>query len=283
MSAIKLLGKPVAQEIENQVKKEIEQRLQNKHNPPKLAVILVGDDDASHVYVKNKAKACARVGIESATHHLQSDITQEELIDFIESLNHDDSTHGILVQLPLPQHISTDTVIESISINKDVDGFHPYNIGRLALRTPHLRPCTPLGITKMLKYYEIQAKHKRVTIIGASNIVGRPLGLEMLLLGATVTVCHRHTKSLKPHVESAEILVSATGAADIFDTDWLSEDACVIDVGIHRDAQGHLRGDIDFDKAEKKVKYITPVPGGVGPLTIATLLENTLLAQKLSQ
>lgn len=275
MSASILDGKTVAAQLRAELKTKID-KLKSSHAPlPQLAVILLGDDPASSIYVNNKKKACIEAGMLSKSYHLPSTTSEDELLSLINELNLTESVHGILVQLPLPAHIDTTRVIESISPEKDVDGFHPYNIGRLAERIPCLRPCTPLGIMHMLEHYQIPVKRKHAVIVGASNIVGRPMALELLLAGATTTICHKFTDDLKKHIQSADIIVVAVGKMDIVNPDWLLSHQVLIDVGMHRLENGKIRGDVDFEKAKEKVAWITPVPGGVGPMTIATLLLNT--------
>lgn len=261
------------------IRAQVDELLARGENPPGLAVILVGGDPASAIYVKNKRKACKVVGFNSYDYDLPASTSTKELLLLIEKLNQSDEVNGILVQLPLPGHIETHQILEAIHPNKDVDGFHPYNIGRLALANPSLRPCTPYGIIKLLSYYQIPLRGKNAVVIGASNIVGRPMALEFLLVGATVTICHRSTKELSSHVKSADIIVVATGVPDLISTEWLNADQILVDVGIHRLANGKLRGDVNFAEASKKVAWITPVPGGVGPMTITTLLENTAFAK----
>ncbi len=275
MSAFILDGKTVAAEMRGQLKTKIDALVANQKPLPQLAVILIGSDPASSIYVNNKKKACEEAGILSKSYHLPSTTREEELLDIIDELNRSESVDGILVQLPLPEHINTTKVIESISPDKDVDGFHPYNIGRLTQRIPCLRPCTPLGIMYLLEHYNIPVKRKHAVVVGASNIVGRPMALELLLAGATVTICHKFTEDLKKHIQAADIIVVAAGKMDLVDPDWLLSHQILIDVGIHRMDNGKIRGDIDFEKAKEKVACITPVPGGVGPMTIATLLLNT--------
>lgn len=274
MDALILDGKSLAAIIRH----EITQTVLSLSQPLKLAVILVGSNSSSEIYVNNKRKACQEVGIQSEAYQLPSDISEQALLGMIRDLNQDSSVHGILVQLPLPAHIQSAKVIENIAQHKDVDGFHPFNIGCLVQQRPHLRPCTPYGIIQLLKAYQIPMKGKHAVVIGASNIVGRPMALEFLLAGATVTVCHRLTKDLEPFVGQADILVSATGVKGLIKSEWLHKEQVIIDVGIHRSAQGTIHGDIDFASAKQRVAAITPVPGGVGPMTIATLLQNTLLA-----
>lgn len=285
MPAALLDGKLVASLRQKELKQQLNKQAQQGKPPPGLAVILLGDDPASCLYVNSKRKACSAVGIHSHSFDLPSHTSQTELLHLIDTLNHSDFIHGILVQLPLPAHINETLVIEQIRPEKDVDGFHPYNLGRLAQKNPLLRPCTPLGIMNLLDHYQLNVKGKHALVIGASNIVGRPMSLELLLAGATVTICHRFTQQLQPFVERADFIVVATGVMDIIKPDWLNKNQILIDVGMHRLSQGNppgiLRGDVDFEKAVDKVAWITPVPGGVGPMTIISLLENTLMAAKI--
>lgn len=248
---------------------------------PGLAVVLVGDDPASEVYVGNKIKACERAGIASRSHRLQHGVGRGELLALIDSLNQDPQVHGILVQLPLPAHLDEKAVMARIDPDKDVDGFHPYNMGRLAQRDPGLRPCTPRGVMTLLGAYDLDAKGCHAVVVGASNIVGRPLALEMLLAGATVTVAHRFTRDLQQHVESARILCVAVGKRELIEPAWIQPGTIVIDIGISRGEDGKIRGDLDFDACAARAAWITPVPGGVGPMTVATLLQNTAEAAGL--
>ncbi|PWY56338.1 bifunctional methylenetetrahydrofolate dehydrogenase/methenyltetrahydrofolate cyclohydrolase FolD [Legionella qingyii] len=282
MSASLIDGKVVASLRREELKHHVHDFVQINHRAPGLAVVLIGNDPASTVYVANKRKACAEVGITSHSYDLSEKTTQEELINLIDDLNCSNQIDGILIQLPLPKHINERVIIEHIKPEKDVDGFHPYNLGRLAQRNPLLRPCTPLGIMHLLKHYHIEVKRKHALVIGASNIVGRPMSLELLLAGATVTIAHKFTQQLEKFVRTADIVIIATGKMDVVDCEWLSKEQIVIDVGIHRLADGSIRGDIDFKNAVNKVSWITPVPGGVGPMTIVTLLENTLKAATLA-
>ncbi len=276
-------GKTIAAEIRNNVKQRVDHRLSLGQRRPGLAVVLVGLDAASQIYVSNKRKSCAEVGFISKSYDLPATTTQEELLAVIEQLNNDAEIDGILVQLPLPKQIVSEEVIERIHPDKDVDGFHPYNVGLLAQRIPKLRPCTPWGIMTLLEHTGEELKGKEAVVVGASNIVGRPMGLELLLAGCTVTTCHRFTKDLKTHVGRAEILVVAVGKPDFIPGDWVREGAIVIDVGINRLESGKLVGDVDYEGATQRAAWITPVPGGVGPMTIATLLQNTLyVAESLS-
>lgn len=280
MSAQIIDGKKIANDIKDQLKLRVEKRLQQGLRIPGLAVIKVGNDPASEVYVRNKRQSCEKVGINSVAHDLPAETSQETLLSLIDELNNDTAIDGILVQLPVPEHINSETIIERIHPDKDVDGFHPYNIGRLALRIPVLRPCTPRGIMTLLNQtmdtIGQSIKGMNVCIVGASNIVGRPMGLELLLAGCTVTTCHRFTKNLADHVSNADILVVAVGKPGIVNSEWIKTGAIVIDVGINRLETGQLVGDVDFDTAKEKAAYITPVPGGVGPMTVATLLQNTV-------
>lgn len=275
MAAKLLNGKKIADTIKQSLKKTIAS-FALKHPVPGLAVILVGQDSASEIYVNNKRKACAEVGIYSHAIDLAHDTTNAQLLELIQQLNVDDSINGILVQLPLPDKISSNSIIEAISPEKDVDGFHPWNLGRLAQRNPALRPCTPYGIMQLLAAYHLSVQAKHVVIIGASNIVGRPMALECLLAGATVTICHRFTHNLEQHIRLADIIIVATGVYNIVNPEWLNSNQIVIDVGMHRLADGKLHGDMNFEQAVGRVAWITPVPGGVGPMTIAMLLSNTL-------
>jgi methylenetetrahydrofolate dehydrogenase (NADP+)/methenyltetrahydrofolate cyclohydrolase len=237
---------------------------------------MVGDNPASEIYVRNKRKACEETGIVSVAHDLPHSTTQMELLQLIDRLNADPAIDGILVQLPLPEHIRPSSVLERIDPAKDVDGFHPYNVGRLALRIPLIRPCTPYGIVKMLDALGISPRGKHAVIVGASNIVGRPMALELLLMGATVTVCHRFTTDLESCVRAGEILVVAAGKPGLIPGEWVRPGAVVIDVGMNRLPDGRLVGDVRFDEAKERAGWITPVPGGVGPMTIAALMKNTL-------
>ncbi|MCW8443963.1 bifunctional methylenetetrahydrofolate dehydrogenase/methenyltetrahydrofolate cyclohydrolase FolD [Fluoribacter gormanii] len=282
MSASLIDGKVVASLRREELKHHVHDYVQINHRAPGLAVVLIGNDPASTVYVANKRKACAEVGITSHSFDLPEITTQTELIKLIDDLNSSDQIDGILIQLPLPKHINERVIIEHIKPEKDVDGFHPYNLGRLAQRNPLLRPCTPLGIMNLLKHYHLEVKRKHALVIGASNIVGRPMSLELLLAGATVTIAHKFTQQLEKFVRTADIVIIATGKMDVVDCEWLSKEQIVIDVGIHRLADGSIRGDIDFKNAVDKVSWLTPVPGGVGPMTIVTLLENTLKAATLA-
>ena len=276
MSAQIIDGKSLAASIREQIRERVVRRASNGLRAPGLAVILVGDDPASQVYVRKKIESCKEAGVISSAHELASTTTQEYLLDLITALNHDPSIDGILVQLPLPAHINSTIVIEAIEPSKDVDGFHPYNIGRLAQRNPAMRPCTPYGVIKLLDSIGEKYKGRHAVIVGASNIVGRPMNLELLLAGATVTVCHRFTDDLARYVRDADILVVAVGKPGIVKSEWIKPGATVIDVGINRLADGKLTGDVDYATAADRAAWITPVPGGVGPMTVAMLLHNTL-------
>ncbi len=271
-------GKSIAGDIRQEVKARIGVRAEQGLPAPGLAVVLVGADEASRIYVRNKRKACTEVGIESYDHDLPSSTTQAALLDLVGQLNLDDRVNGILVQLPLPAHIDSRMVIESIVPEKDVDGFHPYTVGRLAQRIPVLRPCTPYGILTLVERIGVDPKGKRVVIVGASNHVGRPLALEFLLAGSTVTVCHRFTVDLETEVRRAEILVVAVGKPGIVPGEWVAEGSIVLDVGINRQPNGRVVGDVGFEAAAERAAWITPVPGGVGPMTVAMLMQNTLAA-----
>lgn len=278
MTAKIIDGKATAQSIRQQIAKKVSQRQEQGLRAPGLAVILVGDDAASQVYVSHKRKDCEEVGIISKAYDLPSSTQQQELLDLIETLNADNEVDGILVQLPLPEHLKSDEILERISPDKDVDGFHPFNVGRLAQRMPLLRPCTPAGIVTLLENTGEDIRGMHAVIVGASNIVGRPMGLELLLKGCTVTTCHRFTKDLEYHVSQADIVVVAVGRPDIVNGEWVKDGAIVIDVGINRLDSGKLVGDVGYEAAAERASHITPVPGGVGPMTRAKLLENTLYA-----
>lgn len=282
MTAKLIDGKALAATLRADISAQIKTRIQNGLKAPALAVILVGDDPASTIYVRNKRQACEEVGITSLHHHLPAHTDEEKLTNLIHELNDNPDVSGILLQLPLPPHIDSETVLEAIHPDKDVDGFHPYNLGRLAQRRPLLRPCTPFGIMALLDSIQESYKNRLAVIVGASNIVGRPMALELLLAGSTVTICHRFTENLADYVKQADILVSAAGKPGIIKGDWIKEGATVIDVGINRLADGSITGDVEFMKASERAAWITPVPGGVGPMTVATLLKNTLLAADAS-
>lgn len=278
MSAQILDGKATAAELKQQLKTATQQRLVDGKRQPGLAVVLIGADPASQVYVGSKRRSCEEIGFKSDSYDLPETATEDELLALIDQLNADEAIDGILVQLPLPDHINDEKVIEHISPDKDVDGFHPYNIGRLAQRNPQLRPCTPKGVMTLLSKTGINLKGLDAVVVGASNIVGRPMALELMLAGCTTTVCHRFTKDLEAQVRRADLLVVAVGKPNFIPGDWVKHGAIVIDVGINRLENGKLTGDVEFDIAKDKASWITPVPGGVGPMTVATLMENTLWA-----
>lgn len=273
-------GKAISQKIRSEVKAATEILIKEKGVTPGLAVVLVGDNPASKVYVGSKEKACVEMGFYSEKHVLPVTASQDELLKLIDKLNKDKNIHGILVQLPLPRQINEDLVLEAISPEKDVDGFHPYNVGRLAVGKPLFQPCTPYGMMKMLEYSSISVEGKHAVIIGRSNIVGKPIALMLLQKSATVTICHSKTKDLKAEVKRADIVVAAIGKPEFVTGDMLKEGAVVLDVGINRLESGKLVGDVDFASAEKVASAITPVPGGVGPMTIAMLMYNTLESAK---
>jgi len=281
MTANIIDGKAIAQKIRSEIKDQVTEIVNQGDQAPGLAVIQVGQDPASSVYVKNKRMACEEVGMNSFNYDLEEDISQENLLSIIEDLNNNDEVTGILVQLPLPDHINETIIIESIDPRKDVDGFHPYTIGRLMQRIPLLRPCTAIGVITMLEEIGIDPIGKHVVIVGASNLVGRPLNLEFLLKGSTTTVCHKYTEDLQSHVMQADILAVAVGKANFIPGEWIKEGAVVFDIGINRNEDGTLTGDVDFEMAKEQASWISPVPGGVGPMTVAMLIKNTLLARKL--
>ncbi len=281
MSATIIDGKQIAIDLKESIKLEVDSRVEQGLRRPGLAVVLVGDDPASEVYVNSKRKSCEAAGFISKAFIKPASMTQDELFVLIDELNTDDEIDGILVQLPLPDHIDGDQVIERILPEKDVDGFHPYNVGRLALRMPLLRSCTPKGIMTMLAKIGIDLVGQDAVIIGQSNIVGRPMALELLAARCTITVCHSKTKDLEGKVRNADIVVAAVGVPNFVPGEWIKEGAIVIDVGINRLETGKLVGDVDFATAKEKAAWITPVPGGVGPMTVATLLENTLESAKM--
>ncbi|WP_372964575.1 bifunctional methylenetetrahydrofolate dehydrogenase/methenyltetrahydrofolate cyclohydrolase FolD [Marinobacter sp.] len=278
MSAKLINGKEIAAQVRQQVAAGVEARKQNGLRAPGLAVILVGSDPASQVYVGNKRKACEQAGILSLSYDLPEDTSQAALETLVDELNENPAIDGILVQLPLPAHLDADPILVKIRPDKDVDGFHPFNIGRLMQRKPTLRPCTPAGVITLLDSIGTPYKGQHAVIVGASNIVGRPMSMELLLKGATTTVCHRFTDNLEKFVGEADILIAAVGKPGIIKGEWVKPGATVIDVGINRMENGSLCGDVDFQTASERAAYITPVPGGVGPMTIAKLLENTLYA-----
>ena len=281
MTAQILDGKAISEEIKSSVKTAVDEQLNQGQRPPGLVVILVGENPASQVYVRNKRNSCEAVGFYSELIQLDADTTQEHLLSLIDDLNGREEVDGILVQLPLPGHIDEETVTERILPTKDVDGFHPYNVGRLTLRMPLLRPCTPKGIMTMLEKTGIDLVGKDAVIIGQSNIVGRPMALELLAARCTITVCHSKTKDLEEKIKNADVVVAAVGIPRFVKGEWIKNGAIVIDVGINRLDDGKLCGDVDYDSAKENASWITPVPGGVGPMTVATLLENTLQAAQM--
>jgi methylenetetrahydrofolate dehydrogenase (NADP+)/methenyltetrahydrofolate cyclohydrolase len=274
-------GKSLANKVQTNVASEVEKLKQEKNIVPGLAVILIGDDPASHAYVKMKAKACEKVGFYSITHNMPDTISQDEIIATIEMMNNNPRIDGILVQLPLPKHVDTDKILEVIDPKKDVDGFHAYNVGRLVTNLDSFVACTPLGVMKMFEEYNIDLEGQDVCVVGASNIVGKPMASLLLNANATVTVTHIFTKDLKSHTSRADIIVVGVGVPGLIKEDMVKEGAIVIDIGINRIEDGSLVGDVDFANVSKKCSYITPVPGGVGPMTIAMLLSNTLKAAKV--
>ncbi len=271
-------GKAIAANIRASVKTQIDERLSAGKRAPGLAVVLVGQDPASEVYVGNKRRACEQVGIRSFDYDMPSDTSQAALEQLIDDLNDNPEIDGILLQLPLPAGLDATPILERIHPHKDVDGFHPYNVGRLAQRIPALRPCTPKGIISLLESTQVDLHGLNAVVVGASNIVGRPMSLELLLAGATTTVCHRFTNDLEKHVRRADIVVVAVGKPEFIPGDWIKEGAIVIDVGMNRLHDGRLTGDVEFETAAQRAGWITPVPGGVGPMTVASLIENTLQA-----
>ena len=281
MTAQLIDGKKISQQRIEAVAQAVKARQEKGLHTPCLAVVLVGDDPASAVYVRNKKLACQKSGIESRSYELPSETTQDDLLKLVDELNGDSAVDGILVQLPLPAHIDSQAVLERIVPHKDVDGFHPYNVGRLVVKMPLMRPCTPKGVMTLLEAYGIDPKGKKAVIVGASNIVGRPQALELLLSRATVTICHSATQNLADEVAAADILVVGVGIPNFVKGEWIKPGAVVIDVGINRLDDGNLCGDVEFDVAKERASMITPVPGGVGPMTIATLLENTVHAASL--
>lgn len=278
MSAQIIDGKAIAQAVRSQVAARVAERKSAGQRAPGLAVILVGANPASQVYVGSKRRACEEVGFISKSYDLPQQTTEQQLLDLIDELNRDATIDGILVQLPLPAHIDSTLVVERIHPHKDVDGFHPYNVGRLAQRIPALRPCTPKGIMTLIERSHIKTHGLNAVVVGASNIVGRPMTLELLLAGCTTTTCHRFTEDLRDKVERADLLVVAVGKPNFIPGDWIKPGAVVIDVGINRLDDGRLVGDVEYAVAAERAAYITPVPGGVGPMTVASLIENTLIA-----
>lgn len=277
MSAQNIDGKLISQTVRSEVAARVKARTDAGLRAPRLAVVLVGEDPASQVYVGSKRKACEEVGFVSKSFDLPATTSEEELLALVDELNQDGEIDGILVQLPLPAGIDSTKVLEHITPNKDVDGFHPYNVGRLSQRIPKLRSCTPKGIITLLDRYNIELRGKHAVVVGASNIVGRPMTLELLLAGCTTTTCHRFTKDLESHVRQADVVVVAVGKPNFVPGAWIKKGAIVVDVGINRLDSGKLVGDVEYDVAKENASFITPVPGGVGPMTVASLIENTML------
>jgi methylenetetrahydrofolate dehydrogenase (NADP+)/methenyltetrahydrofolate cyclohydrolase len=278
--AVIIDGKAVAKEVQKQIKDEVEGLERRWGLAPGLAVVLVGDDPASHIYVRNKEKACKEVGIKSFEHLLPATISERDLLALVQQLNKDKRVHGILVQLPLPAHIRAEKILEAISPHKDIDGFHPVNQGSLLLGSDGFKPCTPMGIMRLLAAANCDPKGKNAVVVGRSNIVGKPIALMLLAKHATVTICHSRTTSLRDEVSRADILIVAIGKAGVVRGDWVKPGAVVVDVGVNRSPNGKLCGDVEFDTAKERASAITPVPGGVGPMTICMLLYNTLKAAK---
>lgn len=278
MTAALIDGKLIAQQLRHSIKDKVKLRIEKGLRAPGLAVILVGSDPASQVYVGSKRKACEEVGFVSRSYDLPPSTSQDELFNLIDELNNDDAIDGILVQLPLPDGLDANLIIEHINPLKDVDGFHPSNVGKLALRQPGLRPCTPKGIMTLIASTGVDPHGLEAVVVGASNIVGRPMTLELLLAGCTVTTTHRFTKNLEEKIRNADLLVVAVGKPEFIPGEWIKSGAIVIDVGINRLDNGKLVGDVGFAKAKNSASHITPVPGGVGPMTVASLMENTLIA-----
>jgi methylenetetrahydrofolate dehydrogenase (NADP+)/methenyltetrahydrofolate cyclohydrolase len=278
MTATLINGKAIAKELRDYVKEKVTERLAKGKRAPGLAVVLVGADPASQIYVGSKRKACEEVGFISRSFDLPATTSEQALIELITELNHDSKIDGILVQLPLPEGLNANLVIEHIDPKKDVDGFHPSNVGKLVLRQPGLRPCTPKGIMTLINSTKVNPHGLEAVVVGASNIVGRPMMLELLLAGCTVTITHRFTKDLESKIRNADLIVVAVGKPAFIPGAWIKQGAIVIDVGINRLENGSLIGDVEFDQAKNHAAYITPVPGGVGPMTVASLIENTLTA-----
>jgi methylenetetrahydrofolate dehydrogenase (NADP+)/methenyltetrahydrofolate cyclohydrolase len=279
MAGIVIDGKVISKEIKENIRKEVE-ALKSQGVVPGLAAVLVGENPASVIYVRNKRKACEESGIYSEGHYLPESASQPDLMDLVDRLNKDPKIHGILVQLPLPKHLSTDLVLDSLSPFKDVDGLHPYNIGKLMMGNPIFVPCTPAGVMAMLDYHRIPIEGKTAVVVGRSNLVGKPVAMLLMHRNATVTVCHSRTQNLPEVCRRADVLVAAIGKAHFVTGEMIKEGAAIIDVGINRLSDGRLAGDVDYEAAAKHAGWITPVPGGVGPMTIAMLLQNTLLSAK---
>ncbi|WP_144391395.1 bifunctional methylenetetrahydrofolate dehydrogenase/methenyltetrahydrofolate cyclohydrolase FolD [Pleionea sediminis] len=284
MTAQIIDGKAIAKQLRLKIAEKVSSRLNRGLPAPGLAVILVGNDAASSIYVNKKVQACEEIGFNSKKIELPESTSEQELLNTIDSLNANPEIHGVLLQLPIPEHIDSNKMLEHIAPEKDVDGFHAFNLGRLVQRNPLLRSCTPKGIITLLESIDgVDIRGMDATIVGASNIVGRPMSLELLIKGCTTTVCHRFTKNLQSHVERAELLIVAVGKPGIVKAEWIKPGAIVIDVGINRLETGEVVGDLDYEAAVEKAGWITPVPGGVGPMTVATLMENTILAAELSE
>ncbi len=281
--AIRIDGKETSKAVRARIKEDTTAFIKQTGIVPGLAVVIVGADPASQVYVRNKHKACAEVGMYSEVHELPENISEEELLSLIDRLNHSDKIHGILVQLPLPKHLNEEAVILAIDPAKDVDAFHPQNVGKIMIGNYSFLPCTPAGVMELLRFYGIDPAGKHCVIVGRSNIVGKPQSMLMLKANATVTICHSKTQNLSSLVRMADIVIAAVGKPKFITEDMVKEGAVVIDVGINRMSDGKLCGDVNFDQVEKKASYITPVPGGVGPMTITMLLQNTLTAAKEKQ
>jgi len=281
MSAKIIDGKSIASELLDNIKEEIIARTNEGYRAPTLAVILIGENPASKIYVGRKIMACEKTGIKSITHNLKEDLTQDSLLTLITDCNQDKNIDGILVQSPLPSHINEEIIIAAIDPKKDVDGFTPHNIGLLAIKTPVLRSCTPYGVIKMLNTLKINLEGLDAVVVGQSNHVGRPMLLELLLAKCTVTICHSKTKNLQEKISKADIIVSAVGVPNFIKGNWVKKGAIVVDIGISRLDNNKIVGDVEFEAAKENAAFITPVPGGVGPMTVATLMENTLIAQKL--
>jgi len=272
-------GKSLSVKIKNKVKEDVN-TLKTQDITPGLAVVIIGDDPASQTYVKMKEKACEEVGIYSILHKMPSDISENKIIETIEMMNKNPNIDGILIQLPLPKHVNTTKILQTVTASKDVDGFHPFNVGKLALGLDTFTPCTPLGVMKLLAEYDLDPKGLDTCIVGASDIVGKPMMNLLLNANATVDICHIYTKDLKSHTKRADLLIVGVGKANLITEDMIKEGAIVIDIGINRLESGKLVGDVSYEDASSKCSYITPVPGGVGPMTIAMLLENTIKAAR---
>lgn len=282
MTAKIIDGKAISAVLKEQIGRDVQARVDAGKSRPGLAVVLVGSNPASKVYVDSKCRACEALGFYSKKIDLPEETTEKTLLNIIDNLNQDSAIHGILVQFPLPKQIDSQHVIERINPKKDVDGFHPYNLGRLAQRHPTLRSCTPFGIVYLLEQLSVELSGKDAVIIGRSTIVGLPMALELIMKNCTVTICHSKTKNLPEKVRAADIVIAAIGRSEFVKGDWIKEGAVVIDVGINRQDDGKLVGDVDFNGAKEKAGWITPVPGGVGPMTIAMLLRNTLMACEMA-